>query len=97
MSTGHVLYTGFPLRRAGSVGVANAPGSRMRCPLARSLALLLLILPCKLLSAQDNSISERKITVLTQGPIHEAYAQPIDKNPQPVVGTCDLISALDLN
>jgi hypothetical protein len=50
--------------------------------LARSLALLL-ILPCQLVSAQNTAAPENKITVLTQGSIHEAYAQPIDKDPQP--------------
>lgn len=49
-------------------------------PLARMVALLaVLIVPCQLV-AQD---TDKNITVLTQGPIHEAYAQPIDKNAQP--------------
>src|SRR5262249_41661745 len=52
--------------------------------LARLLALLaVLILPCQLAMAQDNRPTDKNITVLTQGPIHEAYAQPADKNAQP--------------
>jgi WXXGXW repeat (2 copies) len=46
------------------------------------LTLAALIFPYPLVSAQDNPAQE-KITVLSQGPIHEAYAQPVDKSPQP--------------
>jgi hypothetical protein len=34
-------------------------------------------------SAQEAPASEDGITVLTRGPVHEAYAEPADSNPQP--------------
>jgi hypothetical protein len=50
---------------------------------ATFFALLFALLPGQLVSAQENSVQQPNVTVLSTGPIHEAYAQPALKDPQP--------------
>jgi hypothetical protein len=65
-------------------GVADICANTPRCLLPALFALAVWLTPRELVTAQDSPVQQQPdVAVSPTGPIHEAYAQPGLKNPQP--------------